>query len=65
MPHTFQISERGAKYRDYKCDKYGTMFSLWSNPKWLWWQSKITLGVADNTCGLSISYRKKIEDVIR
>jgi hypothetical protein len=65
MLHTIQISESEAKYRYYKCEnsKYGTMLSFRSNPKWLWWQ--ITLRVADNIYGLSVSYRKKIVNLIR
>jgi hypothetical protein len=38
----------------------GTVFSFRSNPKW-----QITLRIADNICGLSISYRKKIANEIR
>jgi hypothetical protein len=59
MLHDVQISERKVKYRYYKCENTA---QCPANPKWLWWQ--ITLRVADNMCGLSVSYRKKIANVI-
>ena len=62
MLHTIEISEREEKYRYYKCENTAQMFSFRSIPKWLWWQ--ITLRVADNICGLSVSYRKKTANTI-
>jgi hypothetical protein len=54
MLHTIQISEREEKYRYYKCDENTAQCS----------PSGITLRVADNICGLSVSYRKKTANSI-
>ena len=64
MLHNVQISERKEKY---KYCKYETTAqcppSGWLADNIGAWQ--ITLIVADNICGLFISYRKKIANLIR